>query len=162
MNSRRGRVLLSWVLRVITWDGALPAFIWAFFHVLTALAPNWDDEIAVFGVLFLIVAFFLRMYAGACFIAANGRSAFVQNVQYLVFCFGLFVLTIIDGLMIAGLTSPKVAQAPGDDDTVIWTVLLSLYLVPMAIAMYPGRAESREPRAGNTPASSPWTTDAIH
>ena len=54
--------LSNWILRLITWDGLLPAFVWLIPYVVGILFPNMPGMIEFFGVAVPIAAFLIRSF----------------------------------------------------------------------------------------------------
>jgi hypothetical protein len=54
---------------------------------------------------------------------------------------GIFFLFIIDTFVFLAHEFPKGAITATSTDLLVWAILIACYLIPIAVAMYPGRAE---------------------
>lgn len=129
----------SWLLRLLVWDGALPAAIMCTPAVIKLLLPNNRGAIEITAVLLPIVAFLVRFRVGKRHINSNSCSRRVQILQLFVFCIGIFVLLFVDAIFVLSHIMPKGVFTVGDFR--LGAVAGATYLTVMAIAMYPGRTE---------------------
>ncbi|NQT13675.1 MAG: hypothetical protein HQ582_13060 [Planctomycetes bacterium] len=128
----------SWLFRLITWDGLLPATVWSAPFFIELAAPNNRGAIEIISVALPIVAFCIRYRVGRRHIASNGFGPIVRGFQLAVFCVGLVMLVFIDAVMILSHVMPKGAAFATLTDCIIWAAIYFSYLMPMAVAMYPG------------------------
>lgn len=133
---------LPWIMRLITWDGLLPALVWLSPYVIGVLLPNHDKAIEAAAILIPILALLFRFYLGTQYIFSNHCSCRFRKVQLVLFCIGLLLLLLIDSLMILSSILP---QMPRDHpvhfkEQVFMVGFFSLYFILMIVAMYPGAA----------------------
>lgn len=133
----------SWLIRLIAWDGLLPALVWLSPHAIRAIIPNHDKAIEAAAILIPIAALFLRFYMGSQYIYSNHCSRSFRRLQVVLFCLGIFLLLLIDVLLILSTILPK--MPPGHPvhfkEMVLFTGVFAVYLLLMIIAMYPGPAD---------------------
>jgi hypothetical protein len=129
-----------WLLRLIAWDGLLPALILLAPYVVELLIPNNRLAIELLGVAFPIAGFFIRLVVGKRHIDSNLCSGPVRLAQFGVFFVGIFPLVLIDAFLVLSHVMPKGVLAP--EDYAVFGVLFSVYLTAMTLAMYPGRLET--------------------
>jgi len=127
----------GWLVRLLTWDGALPVCILVVPSIIERIVPN-RGAIEFAAVALPILFFFVRIVTGCRHIDANNCSRAFQRVQVWALVLAVFILVFFDAIMILSHVMPKGALGRGD--LVIFAVMLSVYFVPMAVAMYPGRA----------------------
>lgn len=131
----------AWLLRILTWDMVLPAFV-AFGPLgLMLLFPNQRLVVELSAMILPVVAFLWRLHAGWRQIALNHCSAVVQRIQFGVFVLGIMPLAIIDCLLILSSLLPKGRMFASNDALIDWAFLFGVYLSCMAIAMYPGKSK---------------------
>jgi len=136
--ARRQKTIAFWLRNVIAWDGFLPVCVALFPIVLGLLMPGVPDALAVAAVVVPIVALIIRFHVGKRHIESNSCGTAFRALQYIVFAIGILLLTCIESILIAvGLN----ALLPNDQDKNITGVLVIVYLVAMAIAMYPGQMD---------------------
>lgn len=129
-------MLATWLLRVFTWDGILPFCILAIPYVIHWALPNKRGLIEITAVALPIVAFFTRVIVGNRHIASNNCSHSFRKFQFGVFFLTIIVFIMVDCVMILSHLMPN---APlNDTDYLIFAILIGLYLLAMAVAMYPG------------------------
>jgi hypothetical protein len=129
----------SWFLRVLAWDGVLPAFIAFAPTGVEVLFPNHRGAVEITAVTLPIAAFGLRIRAGKRHIASNRCSEVVRFFQFCAFCLGILPLVLVDCFMILSHLMPG-AMFETYTDILICAITVSVYLTLMAVAMYPGRA----------------------
>lgn len=130
-----------WFFRLVFWDSLLPAVVVLVPMLIQSLFPNRRGPIEIAGLLVPMVAFFIRLLAGKRHIAANHCSPRFRGLQVGSLVFGLFWLAVIDAFVVLSHIIPAGAMAFTTSEVII---VASLYLPPMAFAMYPGRAWSSE------------------
>jgi hypothetical protein len=134
---------MNWFLRVLTWDGLLPAAVWAVPAILMNVLPNGEPIVLLLGVLLPIVALLVRFYVGRAMIAANRCGPVFRKLQVACLGVGLFILMCLDSLLITLFTLQlDGADRPEDDwrvQLVIFAMFYGPYLAFLAVAMYPGR-----------------------
>ncbi len=129
----------AWLLKLIAWDGLLPAIVILVPLVARQIAAQRAVEFLAIAL--PIAAFLLRLFAGRRHIDSNQCSPLFRRVQFIFFYIAIFVLLMIDSLMILAHEMPPGAMFASAVDFLIWAVLFALYLTCMAVAMYPGRTE---------------------
>jgi len=132
--------VLSWLLTVATWDGALPSSIILAEIVLRILLPRWLHPIlGSFAGLAVCIGILIRMSVGSRHVASNQCGAAFRRVQFAFLSLGILVLAMLDLLLV--LIGLGVMQNREDFviSAIIAAVLAAIYLTSMAIAMYPGR-----------------------
>lgn len=134
---------LSWIMRLITWDGLLPALVWLSPYVIGAIIPNHEKAIEAAAILIPILALLVRFYIGTQYIFSNHCSRWFRKLQVVLFCVGLMLLLLIDSLMILSSILPKM---PAGHPVHVKEIVLiggffATYLILMIIAMYPGRVD---------------------
>ena len=130
-----------WLLRLVTWDGLLPACVVLLPTAIEVLLPNNRAAIEITAVVLPITGFFLRIRAGRRQIASNNCGRKFRVVQFCAFCLGILVLTLVDAVLILSHVMPQGAVCADRSDVIVWTALISVYLMAMGIAMYPGATE---------------------
>jgi hypothetical protein len=137
-----------WLIRLLTWDGLLPACIWSAPIVVRLLTAR-RGAVEITAVSLPIFAFFIRYRVGRQLILANGCRDLVRGVQLAVLCFGILVLLFIDAIVILAHVVPQGAGLDLADAWRTWAFAYSLYLVAMAFAMFPGSAPTRTGQSGD-------------
>ncbi|MGZ9126084.1 MAG: hypothetical protein ACXW48_23875 [Candidatus Binatia bacterium] len=131
----------GWLFRFLTWDGLLPVVILLVPTIIEALLRNRRGPIELAAVALPIAAMLFRYAVGRRHIAHNNCGRRVKQFQYLALCFALFVLVVIDAFMILVHVMPKGAMIANRQEPFFLAGVFSLYLFPMAIAIYPGRTK---------------------
>ncbi len=143
--------LISWMLRLITWDGLLPAFVWLIPFFAEMLFPNTPSVIELIGVGVPIAAFLIRLYVGQRFISSNHCGTVMRTFQLGVFFIGILVLVCIDSMMILAQSGPGGVQMATRTDLIVFLSLFTFYFLSMAFSMYPGYEKSLEGTIENDP-----------
>lgn len=123
---------------MLTWDGVLPLSILFVPPLVEAAIPN-RGALELLAVALPITFFFWRIVAGCRRIDANHCSARFQKLQVWSLVLAVFLLVFFDAMTILLQAMPK--GALDREDFTILSVMLVIYLIPMAIAMYPGRSQ---------------------
>ncbi|MDR3639662.1 MAG: hypothetical protein P4L84_38030 [Isosphaeraceae bacterium] len=134
----------SWLLRLITWDGVLPACIVFAPAGIELLFPNNRGAIELAAVLLPITAFWVRFSVGKRHIDTNHCGPAVRTFQLCVFCFGIFVLVFFDAAITLSHIMPQGALFSTSADILVWGIIGAIYVTSMAIAMYPGRSAKHD------------------
>ena len=129
----------SWLFRIFAWDALLPVVVVLVPTVLGFLFPNHRGPIEIAAVTLPITALFLRFAAGKRHIQTNQCGTPLRCVQYCTLCIGILELFVIDALLILSHVMPKNQLPMTDTELLVWTILIAIYLMLMAVAMYPGR-----------------------
>jgi hypothetical protein len=132
----------SWLLRILTWDTVLPVAVVFIPNGIALLFPNRRGILEVTSVVLPVGAFLLRLVAGKRQIALNRCSEIVRKFQFCIFFLGILPLVLIDCVVILSHLMPDGALFATNTDRLVWTVLIAIYLVSMAVAMYPGSARA--------------------
>ncbi len=128
----------SWMLRLITWDGVAPAFVWSTPFFIRSVISNCRIAIELTAVVLPIIAFFIRYHVGRRHISSNNCGAIMRSLQVAALCAGILVLVLIDAVMILTHVMPRGAAFAATSDLIIWAVLYAVYLSAMTFALYPG------------------------
>lgn len=145
--------LRRWLIRLIAWDGVLPAVVWSVPFVVHELMPNDRGANEFCGIALPLVAFLVRFFIGFRAIKSNHCGMLLRPVQMTVLCVGLFTLLLIDVLMVLENVMPKGPAPTTWEDLIVLAVLYAIYFSAMAIAMYPGfenRADSHGRLGGDS------------
>jgi len=137
---------LTWLLRVLTWDGLLPVVVWAIPLIVAKSAlPISEPAIVLLASLLPIAALIVRFFVGHRMIQANACGTGFRRVQVTCLCVGLFVLMLLDCLLIT-LFSLEFGGGPGvpEEEWLAQVVIIAIFYLPylalLSVAMYPGRA----------------------
>ena len=136
--------LRRWLIRLIAWDGVLPAVVWSVPFVIHALMPNCRGAVEICAVVLPIVAFFVRFVMGCRVIDSNHCGTLLRRIQVVVLCIGILPLLLIDVFMVLANVMPQGAVIATWEDLIVLAVLYTIYFSAMAIAMYPGSGEEVE------------------
>ena len=141
--------LASWLLRVMAWDGLLPVAVVLAPMAIRLLFPRSRGATELVAIFLPVIAFIVRYVVGKRCISANSCTPSFQQIQFLLFVLAISALVLIESLVIIALhLAANPAIIFGDVGWWVFGVLLSIYLVSVVIAMYPGartRYEIREP-----------------
>jgi hypothetical protein len=137
-----GSTLGSWMLRIVAWDGMLPAAIWFAPLLIQAVAPNRRGAVELAAVFLPIFAFFIRFRAGNRYISTNNCGPALRGLQFCVFFLAIFVLVLVDAVIMLTHVMPRAAITV--DDLKVFAALYGAYLATMAFAMYPGFGAARK------------------
>jgi hypothetical protein len=130
--------LTSWILRLVTWDGLLPAVVWLIPYVVGIFFPNMPGVIEFFGVAVPIAAFWIRFHVGQRFISSNHCGTVMRAFQLGIFFIGILVLVLVDTIIILAHSVPAGVRLKTREDAIVIVVMFALYFLAMAFAMYPG------------------------
>ncbi|MDB5388670.1 MAG: hypothetical protein JWM11_4316 [Planctomycetaceae bacterium] len=130
--------VLTWLMRLIAWDGLLPAFVWISPVIISTIFPNNRGLIEAAAMFIPIIAFFVRFRVGRHCISSNRCGSAVRVLQYIVFFMGILLLALIDAVMMLSHLNPQDGPFTHPSDRKIWVLLFIAYLTSMIIAMYPG------------------------
>jgi hypothetical protein len=138
----------AWMLKLVAWDGTLPVIIVFAPSVVEFLFPNRRTALEVMALTLPIAALFLRFVLGKRHIDANRCSTMVRYIQIVALCIAIIMLVLIDSLVILAHEMPEGALWATKTDRICWAVLIGIYLILMAIAMFPGGTDESaiEPR----------------
>jgi hypothetical protein len=129
----------SWFIRVISWDAILPFCLFLAPTLIEFCFPNRRGVMEVIAVTLPVAAFLLRARAGWHHITTNKCSDLVQRFQFFVFCIGILPLVLFDCFMILSHLMPHGPLNLTHDALLILASVFAVYLMLMAVAMYPGR-----------------------
>jgi hypothetical protein len=132
----------EWVIRIVKWDGILPAVVWTSPILVQLLFPNVRWAIEIVAVILPIIALLMRFMIGKRHIDSNRCKPLTRRLQLAVLCIGSIVLLLIDSVMILTHVMPKGAAFATTGDVIVWSALYGIYVASMTIAMYPGPAKS--------------------
>jgi hypothetical protein len=128
----------GWLFRLLTWDGVLPVCILAVPGLIERAVPN-RGAIEFAAVALPTAFFFVRIVKGCHHIDGNHCGPGFQRLQVWALVVGVFVLVFLDAIMILSHVMPRGALNGGDFQ--VMAIMLAIYLIPMAVAMYPGRSK---------------------
>jgi hypothetical protein len=134
----------SWLLRLITWDGALPACMVFAPAGIKYLFPNNRGAIEIAAIVLPITAFWFRFVVGKRHIDTNHCGPLVQTLQLCVLCLAIFIFVFCDAVIALSHIMPQVDHAATGLDMAVFGIIGLVYLTLMAFAMYPGRSEASE------------------
>jgi hypothetical protein len=129
--------LLSWLLRVIAWDGLLPVAVVLTPTIIELLFPHNRGLIEPAFLWLPIAAFGTRYVVGKRHIMSNACTPTLKHMQFLAFVLGICALFFIETWLILLRLMPWAVVFEGGDKTVMG-ILVMIYLTAMVIAMYPG------------------------
>src|SRR5215204_4097662 len=89
-----------WLVRVFTWDGALPTCIFLIPFAAKQLLPNQGGIFVLLAVVLPIVALFIRLPVGCRHIDDNTCGPWFQKFQVWMLLFGALILVIVDALLV--------------------------------------------------------------
>jgi hypothetical protein len=140
---------ISWLLRVVAWDGILPLVVWVAPYVLKVIVPNREEPRMLAVILTAICVFLLRWVMGVRHIEANRCSPAARQIQYFCFFAGLVVMLLTDAFALAMHDMLQPVDMIGM--LIVLSLPFSIYLTLMTAAMYPGREPAGPPaqRIGN-------------
>ena|ERR1700677_1040572 len=124
--------LRAWLCRVVGWDGLLPASV-----ALLALAvrPLKNEGLIQFAAVAVpICALLVRLKVGMWHVASNNCPRSVRRFQYCLFYVGVLMLLYLDMIVI----SVGDLRVDSPNDLLACGLFFSIYLLLMAIAMFPG------------------------
>ena len=125
-----------WVLRLLGWDGLLPALIVLIPCTLKLLLPRNLDDVVLTAAIIPPVALFIRGYVGIRQINSNHCSHLIRQLQGCVLLLAITPLMIVDVFLILYHALPK--NGPNRWASFAFGGAIAGYLVLMAFAMYPG------------------------
>lgn len=141
----------AWMLRVLTWDAALPTCVAVAPFVLEWLFPGRRGPVELSAVVLPTAAFLFRLRVGKRHIATNGCSAALRQHQLVVSFMGILPLALMECMLMLSGLMPKGALFAAGTDRLAWAVLIAAYLSAMTFAMYPGRASESANPGGRDP-----------
>jgi hypothetical protein len=129
----------AWLVRVITWDGVLPACVLLVPSVVALVLPNRRGAIEITAVALPIVAFLIRFRVGKRHIDSNHCGEAMKVFQLCIFSLGILALVLFDAFVVLIHVMPRRAGGITPADLFELAIPVSIYLAIMALAMYPGR-----------------------
>ncbi|HYW78469.1 MAG TPA: hypothetical protein VE890_02795 [Thermoguttaceae bacterium] len=96
--------------------------------------PKFPDAIVVVAVVLPIIAFFLRTYAGCCYICANHCGVWMRRFQLFTLNLGVFTLTFVDAFVM----SMQGEVDWGKEDPRVFIIIYCFYIACMLVTLYPG------------------------
>ena len=133
----------EWFIHLLTGDGAVPIVMSSVPFLMRRFVPPKNDQAFVFAVVGgLIVGILLRYAVGMRHIRSNYCSVRVKSLQQA----GLFAmiapLVLIETLLC--FLPPITAGGLMASDVIFFSVVFTVYLIAMAIILYPGRRRSSD------------------
>jgi hypothetical protein len=132
---------VTWLLKLVAWDGVLPVAVLLMPTVVETLFPNRRGVMEVAAVTVPILVFFIRFFVAKRHIFSNQCTGLVRGIQLVALCVAILVLLLIDSFIILAHEMPKGAMFATDTDLLVWAVLIAVYVTCMAFAMFPGSTE---------------------
>ena len=110
--------------------------------LVQAFVPSFPNAIVPIAVVLCSAAFFVRMYLGCCYIAANHCGTVLRHVQCATLLLGLLALMMIDALLMAvqGVPGRPIWRDPNEFPVLI--AIYAFYIVCMSITLYPGSSNA--------------------
>jgi hypothetical protein len=128
-----------WIGRILSWDGLLPAIVFAASVGVAVLFPNNRIVPEIAMVVLPIGAFLWRARAGHRQINTNGCGPWTRAGQYVALGFALLLFLFFDFMLVLLEFIPKGQRGLAQEDVPIWVGMVIAYLVLATFAMYPGR-----------------------
>lgn len=129
----------AWLIKLVAWDGFVPLIVLLLPSVVEELFPNRRGAMELTALTVPIAAFFIRFVVGKRHIYANDCTDVVRCMQLVALCLAILLLVLIDTLIILANLMPKGAMFATPVDWLVWAVLIGVYGICMAFAMFPGR-----------------------
>lgn len=139
-----------WMLRVITWDGILPASVWFAPVVAGLLLPNNRLAIELIAIVLPISSFCIRYRVGRQYITTNNCRSTTRRIQAAALYLGIFVVFFFDAVMILSHVMPKGVHFD-HSDIIAFAVLGIVYLA----ASQRGDGDARDPHRQSGLSSGP-------
>jgi hypothetical protein len=132
-----------WLLRLVTWDGALPMVVWLSPLLIRIILPNNQRALEQIVVVIPVVSLILRFVAGVRFINSNNCTQTFRNIQKYALGLGLFLLLLIDiAFLFQFHFAPVGVRVVNPIARLICNAVVALYFLSMIVALYPGSAQS--------------------
>ncbi len=135
----------QWILRIIGWDGILPVFVASLSVAVAFIFGNNRPLAETLMVVLPIVALLFRFTIGRKHIRRNYCGEMFKGIQTGALGLAVLILLFADFFVVLTAFIPKNRRHPPPEDVPIYIVALTIYLVLVVFAMYPGR-EPAEPR----------------
>ena len=136
-------LVIAWVCRIIAWDGILPVLIWIAPFAVGKLFPNRRGPIELIAIFLPTIACVVRFYVGRSTIRRNFCPQRMRNIQIASLCVGIAILVNLDVVIILRQITPINVNAPPinaiESGIRNAAYLFTIYLLAMAIAMFPGK-----------------------
>ena len=141
------------VLRMLAWDGLLPLVVLVVPYLVRLVLPQFPDAIVVAAIVVSIVAFFLRVYIGCCYICANQCGKWLRRFQLLTLNLGVFTLMFVETLVMVLQDLPGNANV-GIGLLIVLAPFYAFYIACMLITLYSGEIDSSSSRSSVAPSSN--------
>lgn len=137
-------IIPPWIVRLITWDGIMPAVVCLSPRIVEFFFPNDEVTFATAFVLIVTFIFAIRFIIGRLTIEENHCDEAMKRLQTITFTMGMFVLMVIDTCVILSKHFKKKPGVPSFsvEGFIIWSCVCFMYLLLMAVSMYPGNPET--------------------
>ncbi len=126
--------MTGWLVRLLGYDGLLPAVVFLLPAALTLVSKGWIIDFT--AVALPIGAFLYRSSVGLRLIDQNACHPMMRVLQKAALFLGLLVLLVVDALMILAWSLP--AEALSFEDYQVTLLMYIIYLCLMAVASFPG------------------------
>jgi hypothetical protein len=133
--------LRDWALSVFCWDGLLPIIVIAIPNFMQFVLPNWKIGNECVAVFCPVIALGFRFVVGYIRMR-DGQSYFWQMIVFIVAISTLFLAEEF-------ILSDQIGRGPKIADPFTLLEMFSLYLLTMAIALFPFRSVSFTSTYGN-------------
>ena len=133
----------KWFFHLFTWDGVVPLVMWSLPFLMRRFGPPNNDQALVFAVVGgLIVGILLRYTVGMRHIRSNYCSVRVKSLQQAGLFAMIALLVLIETLLC--FLPPIPPGGLKEPDVIFFSVVFTVYLIAMAIILYPGRRRSSD------------------
>jgi hypothetical protein len=133
-----------WFFRLFSCDGLLPVVIVLIPGAIVLAMPGWRGLVELTAIALPIAAFGVRVHVGRRQIGSNACPRWFRGLQFAAFGAGLLILLLLDAFSILSWIMPPVDPLSAED-FLIFGVFAAVYLVLMAVAMYPGLVLVEDP-----------------
>lgn len=126
----------TWMLRVVSWDGVLPAAVIVSAGLVKTVFPNQPRVVEYSLLCLAVTVFLLRLRIGLRQIETNDCRVWTRRGQYVVFLISIMLLAVLEFIL---MLVPVRQWFAVKEDRVIWAILFAIYFGGMTFAWYPGR-----------------------
>jgi hypothetical protein len=135
---------LTWLQRLVTWDGLLPVMLLAVPLVFRRLLPEANDNFRMaFSVSILMIAFWVRLGTALPLVANNRGTERLKKWQYIALAVALYALMMFESFAFAYLSAWQ-EEGISVDQWITLGFLWTSYFALMTFTLFPGS----EPRLG--------------
>jgi hypothetical protein len=131
----------AWLLRLLTWDGLLPAIVILTPEIAKQIMPHRPQAIEFISCIAPIAAFILRLFVAGRHLYSNDCTDQMRDRQFAFLCYAVMALLVIDIYVLLARDLPAGAMFANTFNLILWTGVFTIYFVCIAVATYPGRTE---------------------